>query len=176
MKNRRAEADRIAFTLIEMVVALVLASLMMVGLLRIVTLVSIESNQLRGEQTDYVAAGMLADRLRMDLMNARGIVADFDSIRLSGYVGPQNTPGTIRYGQSIVGNRRVLVRDSGDQREVCWVGFGGFDFESYEQITAETPQPEMTGGLPPVPARFRIGVMNSDGRLLFSEVIQHHEQ
>lgn len=176
MTNRSTDPQRKAFTLIEMVVALVLASLMMAGLLRIVTLVSIQSNQLRGEQTDHVAAGMLADRLRTDLINARGVVANAGSIRLAGYVGPQNLPGTILYEQSVVANRRVLVRHAGDQHEVCWIGFGGFVFEPYSEMDPETPLPEMTGGLPPMPARFRIGVLNSDSRPLFNEVIQHHAQ
>ena len=164
------------FTLIEMIVALVLASIMMVGLLRIVTIVSLESNQLRGEQTDYVAAGFLADRLREDLINARGIVAGAGSIILSGYVTPQKVAGMIRYEQATIGRERVLVRRSENQSEVCWIGFGRFVFESYEEIDSETPVPEATGGLPAMPSRFRISILDDAGRVLLSEVIVHHAQ
>ena len=163
-----------AFTLIEMVVALVLASIMMVGLLRIVSSVSIESNQLRGEQTDYVAVEVLADRLREDLINARGMIVTAGMIELAGYVSEQNRPGTMRYEQVTIAGRRVLMRRIGNQSEVCWVGFGSFAYESYEEIDGETPVPEMTGGLPPVPGQFRVGIIDSGGRTLFSEVIRHH--
>ncbi len=164
------------FTLIEMIIALVLASIMMVGLLRIMSIVSLESNQLRGEQTDYVAAGFLADRLREDLINARGIVADAGSITLSGFMTPQRVEGVVRYEQARVGPASVLVRRFNDQSEVCWIGFGRFVFESYEEINSETPVPDGSGGLPAAPSRFRIAAFDSAGRVLFSEVIVHHAQ
>ncbi|WP_286177524.1 PulJ/GspJ family protein [Rhodopirellula sp. JC639] len=164
-----------AFTLIEMIVALVLASLMMVGLLGIVLSVSKQSGQLRRDQTDHVAAGLLADRLRNDLINARGIAAGSDTLILSGYVVPQNVPGMIRYERAMIGSRRLLIRRVGQNREVCWVDFGAFEFEAYDEFDPEAPVPEMTGGLLPMPARFRIAGRDSEGRLLFDEVIDHHE-
>ncbi|MCS7465530.1 type II secretion system GspH family protein [Stieleria sp. ICT_E10.1] len=176
---RRQTADRPrsaadAFTLIEMIVALVLASLMMVGLLGIVASVSTQSNQLRREQIDHVAAGILADRLRNDLINARGIAAGTDTLILSGYVSPQQLPGMIRYTQATIGSRRLLIRRAGGQRDVCWIDFGAFDFETYDEFDAETPVPEMSGGLVPMPSRFRIAARDAQGRVLFNEVIDHH--
>ena len=164
------------FTLIEMIVALVLASIMMVGLLRIVSVVSLESNQLRGEQTDYVAAGFLADRLREDLINARGIVASAGSMTLSGYMTAQRIEGMVRYEQTTVGQASVLVRRSGDRSEVCWIGFGRFVYESYDELDNETPVPESTGGLPAMPSRFRIAVLDVAGRVLLNEVVVHHAE
>ena len=163
-----------AFTLIEMVAALVLASLMMVGLLRIVTMVSMEANQLRSEPTDGVAAGMLADRMREDLVNARGMIASKDSLTLAGYVSSTNLPGRIRYDVTAIGTRRVLVRRLGNESELCWLDFGGFVIESFEDIDGETPVPEMTGGLPPMPSDFRIAALDGQGRVLFSETLHHH--
>jgi hypothetical protein len=160
--------------LIELVVSLVLASLMMVALLRIVAIVARETNQLRGEQTDHVAAGVLADRLRNDLINARGIVADAGSITLSGVSTRTNRPGKVLYQVVTGGGTPVLVRREGNQSELCWFGFGRFAFESYESIDAETPVPELTDGLPPAPSRFRISVSDWQGRRLLSEVIAHH--
>ncbi|MDV6033894.1 MAG: type II secretion system protein [Phycisphaera sp. RhM] len=176
---RRRTADRPrsaanAFTLIEMIVALVLASLMMVGLLGIVASVSTQSTQLRREQFDHVAAGTLADRLRNDLINARGIAAATDTLILSGYVSPQQVPGMIRYTQATIGTRRLLIRRAGGQRDVCWIDFGAFEFETYDEFDAETPVPDMTGGLLPMPSRFRIAGRDAQGRILFDEVIDHH--
>ncbi|QDV88869.1 hypothetical protein TBK1r_79040 [Stieleria magnilauensis] len=168
----RSAAD--AFTLIEMIVALVLASLMMVGLLGIVASVSTQSTQLRREQVDHVAAGILADRLRNDLINARGIAAGTDTLILSGYVSPQQVPGMIRYTQATIGTRRLLIRLAGGQRDLCWIDFGAFDFETYDEFDAETPVPDMTGGLLPMPSRFRIAGRDVQGRVLFNEVIDHH--
>ncbi|WP_197455677.1 type II secretion system protein [Stieleria neptunia] len=168
----RSAAD--AFTLIEMIVALVLAALMMVGLLGIVASVSTQSTQLHREQFDYVAAGLLADRLRNDLINARGIAAGADTLILSGYVSPQQVPGTVRYERAMIGSRRLLIRHIGRQRDVCWVDFGAFEFETYDEFDAEAPIPDMTGGLLPMPSRFRIAGRDAQGRVLFDEVIDHH--
>lgn len=166
--------QRSAFTLIEMVVALVLASIMTVGLLRIVSVVSRETTQLRTEQTDYVAAGFLADRLREDLVNARGIKANASSLVMAGFVTGANIAGTVQYQSMVIGNRKTLVRRTGNRSEVMWVDFGGFMFESFEQVDAETPLPDATGGLPVAPSRFAIGVSDQNGRVLFREVIHHH--
>nr|WP_236649847.1 hypothetical protein [Rhodopirellula sp. SM50] len=157
-----------------MIVALVLASLMMVGLLGIVASVSTQSTQLRREQIDHVAAGILADRLRNDLINARGIAAGTDTLILSGYVSPQQVPGMVRYTQATIGTRRLLIRRAGGRRDVCWVDFGAFDFETYDEFDVETPVPDMTGGLLPIPSRFRIAARDAQGRVLFNEVIDHH--
>lgn len=165
---------RFAFTLIEMVAALVLASIMTVGLLRVVGVLSRETSQLRNEQTDYVAVGFLADRLREDLLNARGMIAKTDSLVLSGFLTGANVPGTVQYRSTVLGRRTAIVRLAGGRREVMWVGFGGFAFESYEQVDPESPIPEATGGLPVVPSRFAIGVSDQNGRVLFREVIHHH--
>lgn len=164
------------FTLIEMVVALVLAALMMVGLLRVVTWVSINTNQMQSEQTDFVSAATLADRLRHDLTNARGILADAGSLRLTGFVGPQHVSGAIQYERAIIRNRQVLIRRTAKRSELCWVGFGGFVFEPYDDVdTSETP-PKTGGGLPPMPGRFRISALDTNGQVLLSEVIVHHAE
>ena len=167
---------RRALTLIELVVALVLASVMLVGLLRIVSMVSKESSQLRREQTDYLAAGALAQRLRDDLINSRGLLVSDDSLTLAGFMGSGNRPATISYRRVVSGDRYALLRQYGNEVDLCWVGFGEFVLEPYELIDAETPLPEMTGGLPPTPAEFRIGVIDDEGQVLLSEVVFHHAQ
>ena len=166
---------RSALTLIELVVALVLASIMLTALLRIVSVVSIETRQLRSQQFDRLAAGRLASRLRRDVINARGIVADRNEIRLAGYVNGDQRPGMISYTRANVGARRVLLRRSGDQTEFCWVGFGGFAIEA-------TPADDLSAavdgaaGLPSIPPRLQITAFDDRGRTLFSEVVRHHEE
>lgn len=166
--------QRTAFTLIEMVVALVLASIMTVGLLRIVNVISRETMQLRSEQTDYVAAGFIADRMRDDFVNARGINAGPNSIALAGFVTGPNVLGRVQYETVKTGQRSLLIRRSESGTEVMWVGFGTFLFQSFDEINADDPVPEGTGGLPPLPTRFAISALSEDGRVLFREVIHHH--
>lgn len=173
MRHRRRPSHS-GMTLIELVVALVLASVLMAGLLQITTAVSSEAGRLRQQRTDYVAAGYLADRLREDLINARGMIAQPDSITLAGFASPGFIASIVRYEVRPVGRRRVLVRSSVDGVETCWVEFGQFSFESYEDTEDETVSQDVTGGLPAVPSRFRIGAVDANRRVLFDEVIRHH--
>ncbi|MCO8121764.1 prepilin-type N-terminal cleavage/methylation domain-containing protein [Stieleria sp. TO1_6] len=162
------------FTLIELVAALVLASLLTAGLLQIVTVVARESNQLRGELSDPVAAGRLADRLRTDLINARGIRADQNAILMAGFSSDTQLPSNVRYERTTIGSRPVLVRVTDRQRELCWVGFGGFDFQPFDQVDQQTPVPDAAGGLPAIPSQFQLQAIDDTGRVLLSEVIVHH--
>ncbi len=163
-------------TLIELIVALVLASLLTAALLNILGTVVRETNQLRGERVDGIAAGVLADRLRTDLINARGMVFDDQSLSLSGFVVGGQLPGGVRYRGRQIGNQSVLVREVGDRVELCWVGFGGFVIVPQDEVDVETPIPDGAGSLPPIPRRLRVSVLDRSGRAVVSEVIEHHGQ
>ena len=175
-RNVATESLSRGLTLIELVVALVLASLMLVALLRVVSVISIESNQLKTEQTDYVAASMLADRIRSDMINARGMVVDSGSISMSGFSTDEQLPSAVRYATQIRGRDVALYRITPNQSELCWFGFGRFEYQPFDEIDSETPLPDAAGGLPQIPARFLIRAYSSEGRVLFSEVIDHHAQ
>lgn len=166
---------RIALTLIELIVALVLASLLTTALLQIVGTVVRETEQMRGERIDDVSAGILADRLRTDLINARGMLFDSQSLQLAGFVGEQQLPGSIRYRQRRIANQSVLIRETSGGAEVCWVGFGGFVIRPEDEIDAETETSDVAAGLPPMPRLLRVGVFDAAGRSIISEVITHHE-
>lgn len=168
-------APRSGLTLIELIVALVLASLLTAALLNILGSVVRETSQLRGEQIDLVAAGVLADRLRGDLINARGMAFDNQSLLLSGFVGDGQLPGSVRYRGRRVGDKAVLVREVGERVELCWVGFGGFAIVPQDEVDADTPIPDAAGSLPPIPRRVTIKVLDRSGRAIISEEVVHHE-
>ena len=165
---------RSALTLIEMLAALVLASIMMVGLLRIVGVVSRETIQLRREQTDHAAAGFLADRLREDLINARRILVEPNRISLAGFLTGSMTTGVVRYEVINAADRRVLVRRVNEQSEWMWVGCGNLIYQSLQEVDPETPVMEAPEPFPPIPGQFIIGLTDEDGNLLFREGIDHH--
>ncbi len=165
---------RIGMTLVELVVALVLASLMMAALLRITTLVASQQRQVSREQLDSFAAGLFAERLREDLVNARGIVVTANSITLAGFVSDQRVESRVQYETQSIAGRPVLLRRSENQTEVIWLDFGRFAFEQDEIIDGETPVPDGSGGLPPVPSSFRIAAWDQSGQVLFAEVVHHH--
>lgn len=164
---------RIGLTLIELLAALILASVMTVALLRIVTLVATETRQLRRDQADYVAAGVLADRLREDLVNARAMQVDRSSISLIGFPGEQKVFAPVRYETRKAGATNVLLRREGNRTERMWVGLGGLVIDSLE-FDDEEARPANIGGIPPIAALLRATMTDSRGRVLFSEVIRHH--
>jgi hypothetical protein len=171
---RAGHPGRQALTLIEIIVALVLASLLTAGLLQLVGAIAIESRQLRSEPVNPVAAQVLADRVHTDLINARGMQADTNTLRLAGFVPPQLTTGQILYQTRVVEGARVLVRQTATQQQLCWIGFGGFRVRSDETLDAETPVPKSAAGLPPVPRRCRVELFDDRGRVLVSEMVRHH--
>lgn len=170
----RFQVVRQAMTLIELVVALVLASLMMAALLRLTTMVAAQQRQVTREQLDSFAAGIFAERLRDDLVNARGMVAGENSITLAGFLSEQRVESRVQYETRSVAGRPTLVRRSEDQTEIVWIGFGRFVLERDEIIDSETPIAEGHGGLPPVPSSLRITARDQSGQVLFAEVVHHH--
>lgn len=171
--TRKRHHDRIGLTLIELVAALILASVMTVALLRIVTMVATETRQLRRDQADYVAAGMLADRLREDITNARSMRFDARTLSLAGFPGHLKVFGTVYYETRSIGDRYVLLRREGNRSERMWVGVGALAIQPLE-FDEEESRPTNINGLPPMPALLRVTFSDQTGRVLLSEVIRHH--
>jgi len=165
---------RFGLTLIELVVALVLSSLLMAALLRITTDVARETRQLKRERTDWVAAELLEQRLRADLLNARGVQATPRSLVLAGFVSPQMIPGNVTYECLSKGKDSVLVRKVGNQSELCWIGCSGIQYEALDEIDSETPVSSASGGLRPLPTVMRIRLLDELGRVFVSARVQHH--
>lgn len=181
-RNRRCE--RRAMTLIELMVSTLLAALMMTALTSIVWSASRESRQLRVEGVGQFPTTQLVQQMRIDFANARGMLVDPRGLTLFGFLGtdpvnrrPMLTPGRVRYEITTASGRAVLTRSSESSREPVWLGCTSLRVESLETIDAEDEllPPAEAGGLPPLPSRFRVTMVGENGRILWREVIQHHE-
>jgi hypothetical protein len=183
--NRQQARRRAAFTLIELVASAVLAAMMMAALLSIVWSAIRESNQLRASSAGRFPFTLLADQLRCDFHNARGMLVDPGGITLHGFLArdpntrqPLLVPGRVRYEVRTVGNRRLLTRRfNASSAEPLWMAVSSFEVEPLADLDPEEaprPLPE-TGGLPELPLVFRVTLRGDQGRVLWQEVIHHHE-
>lgn len=174
---------RTGFTLIELIAASVLASMMMVVLMAVVWSASRDLTRIQADQTSDFPTTVMIDRIRADLRNARGMIATSQSLILHGFVArsPLNgqsdgTEGRVTYQIVTSGGRSKLVRAEGDQQKVVWVGASQWTVESLETSDPEDSLlalPE-AGGLPGIPSAFRITLRDETNRVLWREVIHHH--
>lgn len=178
------ERARCGMTLIELVVSALLAALMMTALTSIVWSAARDTTLLRKEAADQFPITQLAQQMRTDFANSRGMSIDPLGITLHGFLGsdpqthrPMLTPGRVRYELGRVANQSVLIRTGSESREPVWYGCSSLHIESMDQTDAEDrllPSAE-SGGLPPMPTRFRVTMIGEDGHIIWSEVIHHHE-
>lgn len=184
MARKRIAVGRRAMTLIELMVSAVLASVMMAALAGIVWSSARETGTLRREAQSHFPVTQLARQLRFDFVNARGMRIDAQGVTLHGFLGtdrpsrrPLFTPAQVRYEISRLGNHLVLLRATEDHREPVWFGCRSLQIETLELPDPESeamPQAE-AGGLPEIPSRFRVTMTDQDGRVLWREVIHHHD-
>ncbi len=179
---------RQAFTLIELVASAVLAAMMMVALMNVVWSATRDARQLQDAELARSSVTLLADRLRADFQNARGITTQGGVITLHGYLSehpntldPTHLPATVQYLSAQGGTRRLLIRravsPSGSKSEPVWIGFGSLRIEPLSEPDPDdklAPDPA-AGGLPAMPASLRVTLSGSDGQILWREVLHHHE-
>ena len=175
---------RCGMTLIELIVSALLASLMMTALASIVWSSARDTTRLRREAIDRFPITQLAQQMRTDFANARGMLVDQQGITLHGFLGsdpqthrPMLTPGRVRYELERVANQSMLIRTTPASREPVWYGCSSLRIASMEQTDGEDrllPSAE-SGGFPPVPTRFRVTMVGEDGHILWREMIHHHE-
>jgi hypothetical protein len=183
--NRRPHTNRHAFTLIELVASALLAAMLMMALLNIAWSAHRESNALRRASAGDFPFAPLADRMRIDFYNARGMLVDAGGVTLHGFVAehpysrqPLLLPGRVRYAAHRIGNRTVLTRRWQDRSaEPVWYGFLALRIEPLAEPDPQEDSwsAEETGGLPPVPLSFRVTLLGDHNRILWQEVIHHHD-
>lgn len=167
---------RSAFTLIELLASAVLTAMMMAGLLSIVWSAVRESNQLRTADRQQASTTILAEQMRLDFQNARGMAVAPGEVILHGFLGEDQLPGRVVYSHVTNGRTGVLMRSGGRSRQIAWVGVEAFAIEPLQIIERENgdlPMPE-SGSLPEIPAIFRVILMGNGGRVLVRETVHHH--
>lgn len=168
------------FTLIELVASAVLTTLLMTALVNVVWSSLRESRRLKEQAVSGFSVSYLTQQLRMDFQNARGMAIASDGIALHGFVGggQAQLPGAIQYRIRNSNGRRVLGRISdANGFDPLWIGIGGFQIEPLELSDPEDdllPSPAL-GGLPEIPAKFRVTLLGERNQVLWREVIHHHE-
>ncbi|TWU58432.1 hypothetical protein Poly51_12100 [Rubripirellula tenax] len=173
----RNPSHRRAFTLIELVASAVLTAMMMAALMGVVWSSVRQSAELRVAEVDRFPITILAEQLRLDLQNARGMTTIPGGVMLHGFLGDGSTPGRVAYNIKPLKSQTVLVRTDGKSAEIVWVGATSLVIESLsisERQEGDLPMDE-TGGLAEVPPVFRATLMGRGGRILFREVMQHHD-
>ncbi|TWT98400.1 PulJ/GspJ family protein [Stieleria varia] len=189
-RHRTRDCPRRGFTLIELVVSAVLASILMAACLNIMWSALREGQELERRDSDRAAVDQMVDVLLTDLQNARGMVAGEQELVLHGFLGirdgrPDHSPGRVRYAIVRAGDHNVLVRSvesvGGSQSSLVWLGMGAFQMDVLA-MASEVDAAEAgsmagaveTGGLPEIPDSFRVRLISESGRVLHSEVVHHH--
>ncbi|TWU58093.1 hypothetical protein [Rubripirellula reticaptiva] len=173
----RQNNRRLAFTLIELVASAVLTAMMMAGLLGVVWSAVRESNELRKAEADRFPITILADQLRLDLQNSRGMTAIAGGIVLHGFLRDGNLPGRVVYQIHVSQAGSLLTRTDARSTEIAWVGATAIEIDAVAAVDSgdgDLPMLE-TGGLPPIPSVFRVTLRGRDGRVLFRELVNHHD-
>jgi type II secretory pathway component PulJ len=169
--NRRA-----AFTLIELLASAVLTAMMMAGLLSVVWSAVRQSNELSLAERQRSSTTILMTQLRRDFQNARGMAVTPDAIVLHGFLGDNQLPGRVVYSRVTNGRTGVLMRTDGRSIQIAWVGVRAFGIEPLqitERENGDLPMPE-SGGLPEIPAMFRVTMIGDGDRILIRETVVHH--
>ena len=184
----RRHPNRRGFTLIELVASAVLTAMLTAALMSVVWSAFKHSAQLRQSESWRASTAQLGRQLRRDFQNARGMAVTPTTITLHGFLDhdrrnglPTMRPGTVRYSWLSIDGRKLLVRNtegpSGSSRSVIWIGCDRLTVEPFDVTSAEdalVPHP-VTGGLPSMPGSFRLAMIGEQGRVLWREVIHHHE-
>ncbi len=177
------------FTLIELLASAVLTAMMMAALMSVVWTSVRESKQLQKDEVTRWPVTQLADLMRRDFVNARGMAIQPGGVTLHGFLEEAGDTPTYRIGRVQYGaggrpgdnpKRNLLVRthtqNGNVSREAVWVGFGALQVEPLEEGDSENAllvQPT-AGGLPACPGSFRVTLFSDTGQVLWREVIHHH--
>lgn len=179
--------DRLAFTLIELVISALLTSIMMVALLSVLWSSLRQGTMLDKNKVGQFPMTSVAEQLRIDFQNARAYSVDTRGVSIAGFLGSDIetgiasfTPAVVRYETVALGEQLVLVRRDLTRgtagTEVVRLGVGAIQFQSLvESLDGEVAQ-VFQPGFKPMPAQFRLGLIAQNGGILFREVIHHHDE
>lgn len=160
------------FTMIELLLATVLMSVLMIGVLAVITRVAapLEDKTDPGMPNDDRAAQACVALLRSDLCTARSIASDADEVRLVNFGGldpqtlePTQLPVRVRYYTKVLAGRTWLLREQYDmvdnerqtvQTELVMPGIARIELSAPEQRADPSDLDEAL----PAEARWRLKV------------------
>ena len=176
--STRRDLLRRGLTLIELLVAGILTTLLMGSVLLLLRVTYADAARLSAETT--TPPTLLAEQIVRDLTNSRGVRIAPGRLSLTGFVGTRRRMPTLQRGRVGYAVRRIgatpcLVRteESGGlaTREVVWVGVGSFQVIDLTPADPDDPvrrDPD-AGGLPPTPRLVQLQLTDKQGRTLINE-------
>lgn len=181
MSSKQRSRDRFAMTLIELLVASVLTSVLAGAVLLTLRVTYADAARLTRQTT--ASPQLLIEQIERDFANSRGARIAADRLTLTGFVATYDRQPTLRrarvqYRVAAVAGRPVLLReerlpDGATLRDVAWDNVGRFQVVS---LTALDPdeRPERdpdAAGLPPTPDAVAVTLTDARGQVVFRETV-----
>lgn len=190
MKNYRPARSR-ALTLLEMIVALVLATLLMMALTGLMRSVSQASQTAAKPQPSSRALLRLRQQLQRDCLNARFYQASDKQLRLLGFLGTDGTTGRASWQWAEVTwqiverqETQLLIRHEQTLRQTpprrridpMWSGVGSLQVVSYDDAEEDTENGGAShpSGMKPAGSLFMVSFFDRQGQLILEETVFHH--
>lgn len=178
-------AGRRGFTLIEMLAATVVMSMLLIALANISRSSARQAQRADALRVQYPSTAIVADQITRDIRNADGYSEASGGITLFGAISTHPSTGygthriaVVTYAVRDVRGVPVLFRTEqqpsgvGHQR-IVWMETGGLSVSS-SGPTVPDADPNRTGGLTPLPATLNVELSNSNGDAIWSQRIRHH--
>ena len=184
---------RPALTLLEMLAATVIASMLFVALTSLLRTTANQERAVESKLERQPATQLLADLLRRDLTNAHYLQSSPSGVRLVGTIAqdwntrePTGRLAEVSYRVAKIGavpwllRREVHLDVTSTQRareELIWSGASAIEILADNQdFDDETlaPPPRYAVGMLPVPGLMAIVVRQTDGTPLLNMQVRHH--
>lgn len=178
--------NRSGFTLVEMLAATIVISMLLTALVSISRASARQAKQANDLRLKFPSTAIAADQITRDVRNADGYAAVDGGVVLFGAISsdPATGNGThqiarVTYAVQNVRGAKVLVRTEqqprrpGHQR-IVWIGTSGLSISPVGLVDNEDVDLNRTGGLSPMSAAFRLELSGSDGDPIWSQRIRHH--
>lgn len=171
MKKREA-----AFTLVELIVAILLGAMLMVATTSVMRLALATSGRVRGSADASVANESLRRQLIRDITHSVRFSVAGNLLELDGYVHRDEASGlatqrwsTVRYVVGRIDQTPTLFRHQATtgrvQVEPLWYGVS--------DLRVQTNQMPGDSGMP---TSLRVSLYDRDGQLLLDETVRHHSE
>jgi prepilin-type N-terminal cleavage/methylation domain-containing protein len=178
--------NRSGFTLVEMLAATIVISMLLTALVSISRASARQAKQANDLRLKFPSTAIVADQITRDVRNADGYAAVDGGVILFGAISsdPATGNGThqiarVTYAVRDVQGQQVLVRTEeqprrpGHQR-IVWIGTSGLSISPVGSVDNEEVDLNLTGGLSPMSMAFRVELSGSDGNAIWSQRVRHH--
>ncbi len=185
MSDSRTQ-NRGGFTLVEMLAATIVISMLLTALVSISRASARQAKQANDLRLKFPSTTIVADQITRDVRNADGYAAVDGGVVLFGAISSDPATGNcthqiarVTYAVRNVRGEKVLVRTEEQSRRpghqrIVWIGTGGLSLSPVGSVDNEEVDLHLTGGLSPMPTAFRLELSGPDGDAIWSQRVRHH--